>query len=272
MGRLEKIVVLTVLFLVTVILGVSLNQQEGVSAGPVSAAGLGSAPSGETLGTRDGPELARREPSQPRPLGGADEAARRRAVDATRLDPPVSPPTGALTAEVETPGAAQVDDARQAEPPSPAPSPAPVEERPRRLHGTLVVDARDLLDSPSPDYFFYEWRSGDTWTAVAERVYGDRRHVGLLRAANEGKSSGDLAAGTRVWVPAREQEDPSREGEVIATASGRLYEVASGDSLSVISDKVYGTSKRWREIFEANRDVLADPDRLEVGTKLRIPE
>lgn len=49
------------------------------------------------------------------------------------------------------------------------------------------------------------------------------------------------------------------------------YEIASGDSLYVISQKVYGTPKHWKEIFEANRDTLEAEDRLVVGKKIRIP-
>ncbi|MDR0679049.1 MAG: LysM peptidoglycan-binding domain-containing protein [Puniceicoccales bacterium] len=51
----------------------------------------------------------------------------------------------------------------------------------------------------------------------------------------------------------------------------RSYLVQDGDTLSSISQKVYGTSSRWREIFEANGDRLSSPARLKVGTSLLIP-
>ncbi|MGF1531575.1 MAG: LysM peptidoglycan-binding domain-containing protein [Puniceicoccaceae bacterium] len=49
------------------------------------------------------------------------------------------------------------------------------------------------------------------------------------------------------------------------------YRVQSGDSLSSISRNVYGTPARWREIYEANRDILRNPDDLRVGQMLKIP-
>lgn len=49
------------------------------------------------------------------------------------------------------------------------------------------------------------------------------------------------------------------------------YKVVSGDTLSAISRKVYGTTSRWREIFEANRDILRSPNDLRVGQLLKIP-
>lgn len=56
-----------------------------------------------------------------------------------------------------------------------------------------------------------------------------------------------------------------------ATA-GRRHVVQHGDTLSVISQRYYGTKGRWREIYAANRDVLkSENDRLNLGMELKIP-
>lgn len=49
------------------------------------------------------------------------------------------------------------------------------------------------------------------------------------------------------------------------------YTVVSGDSLSKISKKMYGNANRWREIFDANRDQLENPDLIQPGQELKIP-
>ncbi len=49
------------------------------------------------------------------------------------------------------------------------------------------------------------------------------------------------------------------------------HEVVPGDTLSKIAEKYYGDSSLYRDIFEANRDQLDDPDKIQVGQKLRIP-
>ena len=49
------------------------------------------------------------------------------------------------------------------------------------------------------------------------------------------------------------------------------YTVKKGDSLEKISKKVYGSSKHWRKIYDANRATLKSPDRIRVGQKLSIP-
>ena len=50
-----------------------------------------------------------------------------------------------------------------------------------------------------------------------------------------------------------------------------LYTVQSGDTLSKLAQRVYGDAKRYPAIFEANRDQLKDPDKIQVGQKLKIP-
>ena len=47
------------------------------------------------------------------------------------------------------------------------------------------------------------------------------------------------------------------------------YEVVKGDNLTKIGKK-YGVS--WKEIYEANKNVIADPDLIQPGWKLKIPQ
>jgi nucleoid-associated protein YgaU len=51
----------------------------------------------------------------------------------------------------------------------------------------------------------------------------------------------------------------------------RTYVVQKGDSLSRIAKKEYGNANDWRKIFEANRDVIEDPDLIYPGQTLQIP-
>jgi nucleoid-associated protein YgaU len=49
------------------------------------------------------------------------------------------------------------------------------------------------------------------------------------------------------------------------------HEVKSGETLSKIAQHYYGDASLYPKIFEANRDVLKDPNMIRVGQKLRIP-
>ncbi len=50
------------------------------------------------------------------------------------------------------------------------------------------------------------------------------------------------------------------------------YEVKSGDSLSKIAKAFYGNAMKYPVIFEANREVIKDPNLIYPGQKLRIPK
>jgi len=51
----------------------------------------------------------------------------------------------------------------------------------------------------------------------------------------------------------------------------RFHVVAEGETLTRISMRYYGTSTRWEEIYDANRDVLKGQNALRPGQRLRIP-
>ncbi len=52
----------------------------------------------------------------------------------------------------------------------------------------------------------------------------------------------------------------------------QTYTVVAGDSLSKIAKQFYGNANAFNKIFEANRNVLSDPNNIKVGQQLIIPE
>ncbi|ESQ13463.1 MAG TPA: peptidoglycan-binding protein LysM [Chromatiaceae bacterium] len=50
------------------------------------------------------------------------------------------------------------------------------------------------------------------------------------------------------------------------------YEIAPGDTLSKIAKEFYGDANHYSAIFEANREVIKNPDLIFVGQKIRIPK
>ena len=51
-----------------------------------------------------------------------------------------------------------------------------------------------------------------------------------------------------------------------------MYTVKSGDTLSKISEEVYGSANEYMKIFEANKPMLSDPNKIYPGQVLRIPK
>jgi nucleoid-associated protein YgaU len=60
------------------------------------------------------------------------------------------------------------------------------------------------------------------------------------------------------------------QGGSSSTAT-KIHEVVSGDSLSKIAKREYGNANEWKRIYEANKDILKDPDKIYPGQKLKIP-
>lgn len=95
--------------------------------------------------------------------------------------------------------------------------------------------------------------SGDRWREIVE--------------ANPGlDATARLEPGTRLRLP--ERPDAARAA---GTAETRVV-VQRGDTLWGIAEQALGDPLRWPEIHEANRELVADPDEIQVGWVLRLPE
>lgn len=51
----------------------------------------------------------------------------------------------------------------------------------------------------------------------------------------------------------------------------RFHQVQSGDTLSKIAKQYYGEAGKYMQIFEANKPMLSDPDKIYPGQVLRVP-
>jgi nucleoid-associated protein YgaU len=60
-------------------------------------------------------------------------------------------------------------------------------------------------------------------------------------------------------------------GAAVSGGGGRRYTVKAGDTLSKISREFYGEANQYMKIFNANRDKLQDPDKIQPGQELVIP-
>ncbi len=60
--------------------------------------------------------------------------------------------------------------------------------------------------------------------------------------------------------------------EKVEKPGAEFYTVKSGDSLSKIAKQFYGDAKKYPLIFEANKPMLTDPNKIYPGQTLRIPK
>jgi len=78
--------------------------------------------------------------------------------------------------------------------------------------------------------------------------------------------AGNVEGVTSVDIADLEVPPPMPEEEKI-----EYYVIKSGDSLSKIAKQYYGDANKYPVIFEANREVIKNADRIFPGQKIRIP-
>jgi nucleoid-associated protein YgaU len=76
----------------------------------------------------------------------------------------------------------------------------------------------------------------------------------------------------KLWDAYSKIDPDMRAGDLVldinVVAAANVYEVKPGDTLGKIA-KHYGTT--WQKIFEANKDVIKNPDLIFPGQKFKIP-
>lgn len=92
-------------------------------------------------------------------------------------------------------------------------------------------------------------------------VYGEA-------ASNAEREKAILVLGNIEGVATVDDRISVVEEEVVES---RFHEVKSGDTLSKIAKEVYGDAMKYPVIFEANKPMLSDPNKIYPGQMLRIP-
>lgn len=268
-----------------------------------NAAPGGSALAGGTPPTTTAPAPLVRRPAPPatETVGGA----------MTELNPPSASLSGgpeptsrpALTETTLQPAPLAVEPERRIEPAAGAgrteAAPRSVENRvaPRTVQpeGAQPVRPQPATPVQAPEKT-YVVTEGDTLTYIAETVYGDGKLWPKIKAANPGMDENRLLVGQKLVIPPKEgrpstpseaRRSEPRESTPRLTAtrepapgagdppraseSPRVYVIGKGDTLLRIARNVLKDEKRWREIYDLNRDVLKNPDVLPAGVKLKLP-
>ena len=76
----------------------------------------------------------------------------------------------------------------------------------------------------------------------------------------------------RIRIPEAPAAQPVQSSTPQKTEEETIYVVQKGDTLSALAQRFYGKASLYMKIFEANRDVLSNPDLIKIGQKLRIPK
>jgi len=122
----------------------------------------------------------------------------------------------------------------------------------------------------------YTIQSGDTLWKLATRFMGAGSRHTELAAMNKGRlgPDGELRVGTKILVPgaaANSTNTKQTQSAPKQTAAPKTYTVKSGDTLRKIAAKTLGSESRWKDLMDANKSVIKDPNALRAGAVLKIP-
>jgi LysM repeat protein len=101
--------------------------------------------------------------------------------------------------------------------------------------------------------------SGDSVVPRAEAARLKNENLSLHRQIDEGRPRATAVAAKSPAKHKAKSED------------SQTYTVQEGDTLASVSRRFYKTSKRWKQLRDANENKVDDPDNLKAGTKLKIP-
>ena len=139
----------------------------------------------------------------------------------------------------------------------------------RRDHGEKVSDA----DTPTSDALkAHLTQVGLPANGLDIQVADDTVTVRGSTASQEEKEKIAVALGNVKGVSRVDDQtaviSPDQDQPASQT---RFHTVEKGDTLSAIAKKVYGDPNRYPAIFEANKPMLKDPNKIYPGQVLRIP-
>lgn len=164
------------------------------------------------------------------------------------------------------------------------------QSEPIRIEGFTPVPGGAESAVNIKDMRFHDVAQGESMFAICRQHYGDTSLAQALAKFNKMDDPAQLRVGRRLLIPPAEtlggkskvQPNAMPTSPTIANptavaanapkpaAKAKTYTVKSGDSLSLIAQRLLGDKERWRDLQKLNRDVIDDPDNLRVGTVLRL--
>lgn len=169
---------------------------------------------------------------------------------------------------------ARVADASPAtRPDRPEPGPSVSEPDPITLEPIDPEPPADHAVTPPP-FDLYTVQTDETIESIAVRLLGDRKYWQAIAQMNPSVDPIRLTAGQQLRIPAdlENLQGAASPHAPPAAPPELIYVVTRNDTLSEISQKVYGRSAHWRRIQQANADIVnAEGTNLRPGMELRIP-
>lgn len=144
-----------------------------------------------------------------------------------------------------------------------------------RIDQDLTTGNRGYLQGQVPTGEMKERKTTRTTQAIEIELHPPIKFEKMPKEKIEGKISSQAtedkeARGNRGYITQSVTPEIA-EPEAITGPSFEKYTVQKNDTLQKISQKFYGTTKKWAKVYEANKDVLKGPNKIYPGQVINIP-
>jgi nucleoid-associated protein YgaU len=143
----------------------------------------------------------------------------------------------------------------------------------------ISISKEDLANQPEEDNLEsnYVVVENDTLWKIAETKYNDGFAWKEIAKANNIENPNKLEVGKKLVIPNRENKELAISNEntnsnTNTTITAGEYKVMKGDSLWKIAVRAYGDGFQWTKIWQENKSKLIDPNELEIGMTLIVPD
>lgn len=157
---------------------------------------------------------------------------------------------------------------------------APVETDVASDYSEPVPQASETTNFSSEGTFQYTVKKGDWLCKILKNVYGSDNGWRQVAQANGLQNPDLIFPGQKLTLELTNEQSKSFAdayaqadfSDVQQTENGSYeLEVAPGDSLSKIAQKVFGDYSAWEKIYNSNQGQISNPNMIFVGQKLVIP-
>jgi nucleoid-associated protein YgaU len=186
--------------------------------------------------------------------------------------------TGA-TAQNDSPANDELDDLKSLESdfspvapneaPTVAETPQIQEEAPVLVEESIPEIKNEVMPpafSDSGEVKTYKVQKGETLMQIAFKIYGDISRWKDIKAMNSEKLTNNSSLMANTTLKYRAPQTP-----FVWNPNGTPYMIKNGETLGTISNTVYSTPKKWKNIWENNKPLIKNPNVIYAGFTLYYP-
>ncbi|OGX40884.1 MAG: hypothetical protein A2984_00045 [Omnitrophica WOR_2 bacterium RIFCSPLOWO2_01_FULL_41_12] len=143
-----------------------------------------------------------------------------------------------------------------------------------RIDQEITAGNRGYLKGEVPEGEVRERKKTRTTQTVEIELYPPIRFERMSKPKYTEKAPQEVSEDNQVWGNRgfiTQSETPEIQEIGAPQEKVERYTVQKADTLQKISQKFYGTTKKWNKIYQANQDKLKGPDKIYPGQVIDIP-